>query len=195
MTRHVSFALACTALCVATGAVAAPGSRHHAGTANVRHAGADADHRDLGESAKYEKLKVRSVAPKATAIDASATLENLLAKHEPDGFSSSRGATVEGYAIQSEREEDGDVHLVLATERGETNTRRWVIAEVTPGWQKRDPKLSASRLRKLVGHKLRVTGWLYYEPDVDSDDPRGTRWELHPVTSITVLDAQDHRGR
>jgi hypothetical protein len=29
-----------------------------------------------------------------------------------------------------------------------------------------------------------VTGWLYYEPDEDQPDPRGMRWEVHPVTEI-----------
>ena len=39
-------------------------------------------------------------------------------------------------------------------------------------------------LEKLRGKKVRATGWLYWEPDEDHPDPRGTRWELHPVTSI-----------
>ena len=34
----------------------------------------------------------------------------------------------------------------------------------------------------LVGKKVRVTGWLYWEPDEEQGDPRGTRWEIHPVT-------------
>jgi hypothetical protein len=39
-------------------------------------------------------------------------------------------------------------------------------------------------LRELVGTKIQVTGWLYFEPDEEQPDPRGTRWEIHPVTAI-----------
>ena len=44
-----------------------------------------------------------------------------------------------------------------------------------------------AKLKDLRGRKVAVTGWLYYEPDAESEDPRGTRWEIHPVTSIAVL--------
>ena len=41
-------------------------------------------------------------------------------------------------------------------------------------------------LRKLVGTKVRVTGWLYFGPDPNQPDPRGTRWEIHPVTAVSA---------
>ena len=99
-------------------------------------------------------------------------------------FSEGKGATVEGWVVQTEREEDGDFHLTLASVKGEADTRKWVIVEVAPAWQKKSAALSPSALRKLVGTKVRVTGWLYYEPDDEQEDPRGTRWEIHPVTSV-----------
>ena len=74
--------------------------------------------------------------------------------------------------------------MALTPEARETDTRRWVVVEVTPAWQKQKPSLSGEELRKLHGKKVRVTGWLYYEPDAKSPDPRGTLWELHPVTDI-----------
>jgi len=139
---------------------------------------------DRGETAEAKKLKGRSTAPAAGDIDGAVTLGAMLAKNDKAAFSESRGATVEGWVIQAEREEDGDVHLVLAAARGETDTRKWVIVEVTPAWQKKSAALSPAALSKLVGTKVRVTGWLYWEPDEEQGDPRGTRWEIHPVTAV-----------
>ncbi len=147
---------------------------------------ARAEH-DAGDSPEYAKLKNRATAPRAASIDAQATLDALLGKNDPQAFSTSRGATLEGTVFQVEREEDGDVHLALAGQPGETSTAKWVIVEVTPSWQKRKAaSLGQKHLQSLVGKRVRVTGWLYWEPDAASNDPRGTRWELHPVTSITV---------
>jgi len=86
-----------------------------------------------------------------------------------------------------ETEADGDVHLVLAPAGGETDTKRWVITEVTPAWQAKDAAMSAAKLRALRGQQVQVTGWLFHEPDADDPDPRGTPWELHPVTAIAVV--------
>jgi len=95
-----------------------------------------------------------------------------------------KGATVEGYVVQLEREEDGDYHVMLAPSARETDSKKWVVVEVTPAWQKKSAALSGDSLRKLHGKKVKVTGWLYYEPDEEQEDPRGTRWEIHPATEI-----------
>jgi hypothetical protein len=142
---------------------------------------------DEGETPAAKKLMNRATAPKPADIDAAVTLDAMLAKKEKSSFSEAKGTTVEGYVIQAEREDDGDFHLVLATAKGETDTRKWVIVEVPPAWQKKAASLAPDALRKLVGSKVRVTGWLFYEPDEDHPDPRGTRWEIHPVTAISVV--------
>jgi hypothetical protein len=139
---------------------------------------------DLGESPAEKKLKGRATAPAAGEIDGAVTLAAMLAKNDRGAFSESKGATVEGWVVQVEREEDGDVHLVLTAARGETDTRKWVIVEITPAWQKKSAAMSPAALRALVGTKVRATGWLYWEPDEEQGDPRGTRWEIHPVTAI-----------
>jgi hypothetical protein len=139
---------------------------------------------DKGESAEAKKLRGRSTSPGAGDIDPAATLAALLAKNDKAAFSEAKGATVEGWVIQSEQEEDGDFHIALAAAKGESDTRKWMIVEVTPAWQKKSAALSPAALRKLVGTKVRVTGWLYFEPDEEQPDPRGTRWEIHPVTSF-----------
>lgn len=139
---------------------------------------------DKGESAEAKRLRGRSKAPAPGDIDPAATLAALLAKDDKAAFSEAKGATVEGWVIQSEQEEDGDFHIALAAAKGEPDTHKWMIVEVTPAWQKKSVALSPAALRKLVGTKVQVTGWLYYEPDEEQPDPRGTRWEIHPVTSL-----------
>jgi hypothetical protein len=139
---------------------------------------------DKGETAEEKKLKGRSTAPATGDLDSAVTLDALLSRNDKAAFSDAKGATVEGWVVQAEKEEDGDVHLTLAPEKGGTDTRKWIIAEVTPAWQKKSASLNEDSLRKLVGTKVKVTGWLYYEPDPNQPDPRGTRWEIHPVTAI-----------
>lgn len=142
---------------------------------------------DKGESKENAALMGRSVAPKASDFDRTVTLDRLLSKRKQSDWSSGKAANVEGYVIQLEREEDGDYHIVLAARPDETDTAKWVIVEVTPRWSKRKSSVSAARIKSLRGKHIRATGWLFYEPDVPGPDPRGTRWELHPVTDITVL--------
>ena len=139
---------------------------------------------DKGETAEAKKLRGRATAPTAADVDAAATLDAMLAKNDKAAFSESKGATIEGWVVQAEREEDGDFHLSLAKATGENDAHKWVIVEVAPAWQKRSAALSPEALRKLPGTRVRVTGWLYWEPDEEQGDPRGTRWEIHPVTAI-----------
>jgi hypothetical protein len=140
---------------------------------------------DKGETPEQRKLRGRSTAPQTGAMDSAVTLDSMLSKNDASAFSESKGATVSGWVIQTEKEEDGDFHVVLAANKGETDTKKWVIVEVPSAWQKKSAAMSEHALREMVGKHVQVTGWLYWEPDADQPDPRGTRWELHPVTSIT----------
>jgi hypothetical protein len=142
---------------------------------------------DKGESKAEMALKNRATAPKAADMDAKATIPALLEKQGPADWSNTKGAQLEGYVIQVETEEDGDVHMVLAAAAGEPNTQKWVITEVPAAWQKK-AGLSAKSLKGLLGKHVRVAGWLYREPDTHEVDPRGTSWELHPVTAVTKIE-------
>ena len=143
---------------------------------------------DKGESRKDRALKNRRVAPGQNNIDKAATLKSLLDKKNETDWSTSRGAVIEGYVVQIEKEEDGDYHISLAEDKGENDTNKWIIVEVPPNWRTRNASLSSTRIKQLHRKRVRVTGWLYYEPDADQGDPRGTRWELHPVTNISVIE-------
>jgi hypothetical protein len=99
-----------------------------------------------------KKLRGRSVAPKPAEIDSAVTLGAMLSKNDKAAFSDAKGATVEGYVVQVEREEeDGDYHVTLAPTAGETDTKKWVIVEVTPAWEKKSAAPSGDSLRKLHG--------------------------------------------
>jgi len=131
-------------------------------------------------------LKSRMSAPKDADIDANVSIASLLAKQEQSAWSSNKGGALEGYVVQVERDPDGDVVMFLAANRGETNTTNWVVVEVPPGWQKADAALSEKHCRSLLGKHVKVTGWLFYDTH-PAEDPRGTPWELHPVTRIAVM--------
>lgn len=142
---------------------------------------------EKGESPEAKALKNRHTVPKPANIDQAVALAALLDKKAESDWSNAKAAVLEGYVIQVEKEEDGDFHIVLADDPQEHDTNKWVIVEVTPAWRKRKAALADARLRQLTQKKVRVTGWLFYEPEEEHVDPRGTRWELHPVTDITVV--------
>jgi len=143
---------------------------------------------DKGESKAEMALKNRATPPKAADMDSKASIHALLEKKGAADWSHTKGARLEGHVIQVETEEDGDVHMVLASAAGEPNTQKWVITEVPLAWQKKSAELSAKSLKSLIGKKVRVTGWLYREPDAEHLDPRGTPWEIHPVTEVKKID-------
>lgn len=145
-----------------------------------------ATHEEKGEGKAEMALKHRMAPPKDADMDNTVTLQGLLDKSGKDAWPANKGARIEGYVVQVEREPDSDIKVVLADAKGETSTKRWVIAEVCPEWRKKDASMSESTLRAMVGKKISVTGWLYHEPEEESDDPRGTLWEIHPVTSIKL---------
>jgi hypothetical protein len=143
-----------------------------------------ANHEEKGEGKDEVALKHRVHAPKDTDIDATVSLQALLDKSGKDAWSTQKAAHVEGFVVQVEHEPDNDVKLVLAANQGETDTRHWVIVEVCPELMQKTPALAEPKLRAMVGKKVAVTGWLYREPEGESDDPRGTLWEIHPATAI-----------
>jgi hypothetical protein len=132
-------------------------------------------------------LKSRTSAPKDADIDANVSIASLLAQREQSAWSSNKAGTLEGHVVQVEKDPDGDVVMFLAAKPGETGTNNWVIAEVPPAWQKADAALSEKHCRRLLGKHVKVTGWLFYDTH-PMEDPRGTPWELHPVTRIAVMD-------
>ena len=80
---------------------------------------------DKGETPAEKTLRGRSAAPKPADIDSAVTLDAMLSKQDKAAFSEARGAIVEAYVVQVEREEeDGDYHVTLARRLPERPTRR-----------------------------------------------------------------------
>jgi hypothetical protein len=64
-----------------------------------------------------------------------------------------------------------------------------VVVEPTPNMQEQHPSWTDEGIRSLVRQRIRVTGWLMYDPEHPDqlDRTRGTLWEVHPVMRIEVL--------
>jgi hypothetical protein len=132
-------------------------------------------------------LKTRGDAPQASDLDSAATLKALLSAKRTKDHDSTKGAVLEGHVLKVEQEGDGDCVLILGTGPHAKLMQR-IFLEVPPAWQSRNPRLSPAALRQAEGHKVRATGWLLYDTASDDKDPRGSLWELHPLTDLEVLD-------
>lgn len=161
------------------------------------------------------RLKNRYELPTRQDIDAFVNLDTMLASVGPGALDPRRAAQFIGYvksvsdggvescnchAINSR---DRDTHIQMVAHLGD-GPKEVVVVEVTP----RTRALAAQRgldwsteglERTLVGKRITVTGWLYFDPDhvdqaftTDPDDTRGrpnwrgTNWEIHPVTDISA---------
>lgn len=159
------------------------------------------------------RLKNRALAPRV--IDRAITLRRML-RPGPDArrWRDSEGASVVGYVLSvhsggvetancrahDARDRDTHIELVLGP-REETPTER-VVVEVTPRWRARMRARgfdwsTRALARRLTGHWVRLGGWMMFDREHRRDAAhtapgrrhvwRATAWEIHPVTSITVL--------
>ena len=159
-------------------------------------------------------LKNRHPAPSAADFDHGVTLGALLAPGEDSGrWSNDRAATIVGYVVgvkaggietvncHAKFVDDRDTHIEIALTKTASKSRI-VIVEVTPYWRAemaaKGVDWSTAALRKaLVGHKVHISGWLFndWEHKGESEntapenlnDWRGTTWEIHPITSINIV--------
>lgn len=158
-------------------------------------------------------LKNRTAHPLPADFDSSATLDTLLQPgNDTSRWSSTRAATIEGYVVRVHRAgieaansfslTRRDTHIEIASRR-DAPPRERVIVEVTPPWRDwakaRGLDWSAEALqRTLVGRRCRFEGWLFFDrahaDESENTNPgrpgnwRATAWEIHPVTTITVVD-------
>jgi hypothetical protein len=116
------------------------------------------------------------------------TVDELVAAG-PEAFADYAAAEVDGWVVGFKREGPEscncfdkhrvDLHLEIATEKG---GRRSMVVEVTP----RRPVANATFT--LIGRRVSVRGWLFYDAHHVHQPGRATAWEIHPVTSIRVLE-------
>jgi len=158
-------------------------------------------------------LKNREEAPRREDFDPRVTLGALLeAGDDRARWSEKRAAAVEAYVVAvSEAGVEAancfwptrrDIHVDLGRTPDAPPTAR-LVTEVTPRWRdgvaSRGLDWSAEALRRsLVGRRCRVEGWLLFDRQHAEESEniapgragnwRGTAWEIHPVTAITVLE-------
>ena len=101
-----------------------------------------------------------------------------------------------------------DTHIELINDPDSNEPKNRLIVEVTPRTRllmsNNNIDWSTPSLRRLKGHKVEISGWLFYDAEHegesfanDENDEIGKRnvrascWEIHPVTGIKVLDADD----
>jgi len=161
------------------------------------------------------ELKNRSAIPAAKDFDPKFTLAAVLAPgNDTARWDQSRAGVLTGYVHNAKPGgietvncgakaiPDRDTHIELVLTLPDSAGKRRVIVEVTPrmrAWA-RTHKMdwSTPTLEKtLIGHKVRIEGWAFldfeHEVSAENTNPghklnwRATVWELHPITSIKVL--------
>ncbi len=159
-------------------------------------------------------LKNRFTPPKPSQMDTTVTLERMLAPGDDSSrFVELHGATIEGFV--HEVKEGGaescnchatdpkyrDTHISLVPDAQHIAPADRVIVEVTPRLRAKMKRngvdWSTKKLASLIGRRIRVTGWLLLDRDHldaavhtapgNAADWRATGWEIHPVTSMQIL--------
>jgi hypothetical protein len=161
------------------------------------------------------RLKNRYTAPMPEQINPKITLASILAPGDDIGrWRVSQGATITGYVydVKPGRIEtvnchawdlaDRDTHIELVLDPMNTGAAKRMIVEVTPRWRvlmgAQGVDWSTRALRdKFLGRWVRVTRWMLFDVEhkneAENTAPgrprnwRATAWEIHPVTSIEVV--------
>lgn len=161
-------------------------------------------------------LKNRYTAPDPRQLDSRVTLAALLEPGDDrDRWNDQLAAEITGYVwdvkvggvetvnCRATDPTGRDTHIELVFDPMNNSEGRRVIVEVTPRWrsiaQQRGEDWSTRALRdQLQGRWVRVRGWLLFDTEHEAQsvntapnrprDWRATAWEIHPVTSIEVVD-------
>jgi hypothetical protein len=160
----------------------------------------------------FADLKNRTLLPRPGDFDERLTLETLLEPGDDrDRWSEGRAAKIEGYVVGVTRGgieaancyslRVRDTHIYVARSLN-APPRECVVVEVTPRlkeWAQRQGfDWSESALESvLIGRWCRIEGWVLFDSEHAQESEnlsaggaknwRATAWEIHPVTSITVL--------
>lgn len=166
---------------------------------------------------KLNQLKNRYVAPQDSEIDASITLDALLAPDDDrTRWSSTSGAELTGYVLAVKPgggetcncgktdPANTDTHIELVSDPTNTDGTQVVVIEVTPRMRAimdaSGTDWSTKTLRAQFRHKwVKVRGWMTFDAQhanaAENTNPggannwRATAWEIHPVTAIEVVPA------
>jgi hypothetical protein len=157
------------------------------------------------------RLKNRDDAP--TNIDESVTLAELLKKANNNAFESTQGVEITGYVVDVTpggkqescncgRKDIQDIHIDVVLKKNQAaNKRQHFIVEITPRWQEKMGKGIKDVRKEIKNQCVKFTGFLFYDSihadESQNTNPKGknvwrkTAWEVHPVTSYTILGHED----
>ena len=163
------------------------------------------------------EFKNRYSFPDSNSIDQSISISGLLNSGNPDQFDQSKAITIQGYVFdvkvggvetcncKTKDQAFRDTHIEITPDENHTDPQYRIIVEVTPRMREimatKGMNWSTSELHGLIkGLKVEITGWLFYDAEHEdasfANDPedqigrsnwRGSCWEIHPVTSISLL--------
>ena len=161
-------------------------------------------------------LKNRYTAPEPQQIDPRVSLAAMLEPgHDRARWNDRRAADITGYVwdvkvggvetvnCRATDPPDRDTHIELVLDPMNSSEDRRVIVEVTPRGralaEQRGEDWSTRALRDhFHGRWVRVRGWLLFDSEHQfqsvntapnrTRDWRATAWEIHPVTSLEVVD-------
>lgn len=165
-----------------------------------------------GRTRELHRLKNRTTFPQAADFDTRVTLDSLLQRGDDrNRWSTDRAARVQGLVIDvayAGTEAANcfnpcrrDIHILIARGKDLPKSEH-VVLEVTPklgDWAAQQGiDWSEKTLQaQLVGHWCEFEGWLFFDAghseeseNIAPGNPenwRGTAWEVHPITKITVL--------
>jgi len=162
------------------------------------------------------RLKNRSGLPGDEDIDHAVSMQSLLQPGDDrTRWSSDKAAEITGYVAEvkatgpescnckSKDPDHRDTHIELVLEPMVGGSSNSVIVEITPRMRQLKEKegidWSTRALRdKMLGRWVKVRGWLMFDEEhagqANNTNPggarnwRGTCWEIHPITSIEVVE-------
>ncbi len=165
-----------------------------------------------GKARQLHSLKNRTAIPQAADFDERVTLDSLLQRGDDSTrWSTDRAARVQGLVVDVAHAGTEaancfnpcrrDIHILIAN-RKEAPKSEQIVLEVTPklrdwaaaqgiDWSEQTLKA------QLIGRWCEFEGWLYFDvghaEESENTAPgnpenwRGTAWEVHPITKITVI--------
>ena len=156
---------------------------------------------------KLNFLMNRATVPDEKQINRGISLEGILnSKDSTTLFSSKEGASVKGFVFDvvvgkpepcncySKDENDLDIIIYLSKDGKAKEVHECAMAYITPASRALHHEWKLPALKKLIGKKITVTGWMLFnsaEVGVSSESHHGsarpdrhTAWEIHPVTAI-----------
>ena len=170
---------------------------------------------DTGDARRVEIqrlniLKNRHSLPKPEEIDRSVSSAKLFNSGDrPNAFNEHAAASIEGYILKAKEEKEEscnchshnpsnwDYHVYLNIDKEAHKIGESIVIEITPYTRKLHPEYTLEYIQHLKGKKVRISGWLMFDfehlsnsyeshPEVEKVF-RHTVWEIHPITSIEVI--------